>query len=169
MLEQEIASIIKWMLDKTGNPHPYYYAIPQSFAVPAAFFPTPEIETGGETLNSYNIDYVMYVTFFAKTRQEAYRLGFMAVSETRAAHNLIPLINEDGSETELGVRINDPTVKVLDDGAAQVTVSWRSRRPYTTDTAEKAASFDLSLYGKKYEEKTVDEAMEEALMAYSIH
>ena len=166
MLEQEIASIIKWLLDKSGNPRPYYYNVPQSFIVPAAFFPTPKIDTGGETLASYNMDYVMYVKFFANTSQEAYRLGLSALTQTRTAHNLVPLINEDGEETGAGIRINDPALKMLDDGAAQLTVSWRSRRPYEGEDAEKVMSIDLSLHGKQYQQPVIDEAMETAVSQY---
>ena len=166
MLEQEIASIIKWMLDNSGNPNPYYYAIPQSFAVPAAFFPVPEIETGGETLSSYNMDYTMFVKFFARTREEAYRLGLLATTATRTARNLVPLIKEDGEKAGSGIRIRDPELKVLDDGAAQMTVSWRSRRPYVTEDSEKMMVIDLSLHGKPYKEKTIDEAMESAISRY---
>lgn len=166
MLEQEIASVIKWLLDATGNPHPYYWNVPQSFAVPAAYFPPPEIDTGGETLASYNMDYVMFVKFFSNTTQEAYALGLAAVTNTRAAHNLVPLIGEDGERAGRGIRINDPALKTLDDGAAQLTLSWRSRRPYNGEDAQKVMTIDLSMYGKQYTQTAIDEETETAVKNY---
>ena len=39
MLEQELASIIKFTLDRAGNPSPYYWNVQENFCVPAAYFP----------------------------------------------------------------------------------------------------------------------------------
>lgn len=167
-LEQEIASIIKYLLDATGNPSPYYYSVPQSFVVPAAYFPTPEIDTDGDTLNTYGMDYVMYVKFFAKSTREAYNYGVTALTKTRGRRNLIPLINEMGNDTGKGMRIYDPDLKMLDDGAAQLTIAWRSRRPYDRREYAEVRSVNLSLQGKQYEEKIVDEAMENAISSYLI-
>ena len=162
VLEQEIASIIKFLLASTGRPSPYYYKVPQSFAVPAAFFPQAEIETGGETLITYNMDYTLYVKFFARTTEDAYRLGLMAVTAIRGKRNLIPLIEEDGEDIPgKGIRVNDPDLKMLDDGAAQVKVSWRSRRPYDDEVPMKMVTYDLNSVTK-----TVDAAMEAELERY---
>lgn len=162
VLEQEIASIIKFLLDSTGNPAPYYYEVPQSFAVPAAFFPQAEIDTGGETLITYNMDYVLYVKFFAPTREDAYRLALMAVTAIRGKRNLIPLIAEDGTSIKgQGIRINDPDLKMPDDGAAQVKISWRSRRPYDDEVPLKMMTYDLNSVTK-----TVDAAMEAEFERY---
>ena len=54
MLEQEMASIIKFVLDRAGGPSPYYWNVPRHFCVPAAYFPTPEIDTGGA--EPYSVD-----------------------------------------------------------------------------------------------------------------
>ena len=147
MLEQEMASIIKYVLDKAGGPSPYYWNVPQNFSVPAAYFPTPEIDTGGETFLTYYMDYVWFIKLFHKTGQGAYSLGHAVMTAIRAARNLIPLIAEDGSEVAGSwVRINDPQLKVLDDGAAQLTISWRSRRPYSDTTADREQAHSSSTW-----------------------
>lgn len=169
MLEQEMASIIKFVLDKAGGPAPYYWNVPQNFSVPAAYFPTPEIETGGETFLTYNMDYAWYIKLFHATGQGAYSLGHAVITAIRAARNLIPLIAEDGSEIEGSwVRINDPKLKVLDDGAAQLTISWRSRRPYSDTTAdtERAQSFYVDVFMKFG--KTISDAYAGALESYAV-
>ena len=169
MLEQEMASIIKYVLDKAGGPAPYYWNVPQNFSVPAAYFPTPEIDTGGETFLTYYMDYVWFIKLFHKTGQGAYSLGYDVMAAIRAARNLIPLIAEDGSEVEGSwVRINDPQLKVLDDGAAQITISWRSRRPYNDTTAyrERAHSFNVDVFMKSG--KTISDAYAEALEKYAV-
>ena len=128
--EQEEESIIQFIVDACGNPAPYYWNAPEDFVVPSIFFPTPEIETGGETFRTYGMDYVWYVKFFADTPREAYNLGLKALSALKAKRHLVPLITTGGAQEGKGLRINDPALKLLDSGAAQLTVRWRSRRPY---------------------------------------
>ena len=142
--EQEVASIIKFMLDSTNNPHPYYEKVPQSFMVPAAYFPSPEIVTDGDTINSYGMDYAMYVKFFADTSEEAYQLGRIAVMAIRGMRNMIPLV-----DTSLNIikkkwlMINDPALKIIDAGVAQVTITWRSRHPYFRKHVPKMMEYEI--------------------------
>lgn len=167
MLEQEMASIIKFIFDHAGGPSPYYWKVPQNFSVPAVYFPTPELDTGGDTFLTYYTDYVWYVKLFHKTEQGAYSLGSAVVDAIRAAKNLIPLIAQDGSEIEESwVRVNDPKLKGLDDGAAQLTINWRSRKPYTTDPATMAQSFSVDFFMKSG--KTISDEYAAALEQYAI-
>lgn len=174
MIEQEMASIIKFVLDHAGDPAPYYWNIPQHFTIPAAYFPTPEINTGGETLLTYNMDYVWYIKLFDKTEQVAYSRGSAVVMAIRAARNLIPLIEQDGSEIKGDwVRVNDPQLKILDNGAAQLAISWRSRRPYNefaeregSSQVKKAQIFHVNTIMRSG--KTISDAYAETLENYAI-
>lgn len=169
VIEQEMASVIKFVLDRAGGPAPYYWSLPQHFTIPAAYFPTPEIDTGGETFLTYNIDYVWYIKLFDKTGQSAYALGSTVVMALRAARNLVPLIEQDGSEIKGSwVRVNDPQLKVLDDGAAQLTVSWRSRRPYSdvVEGAEKSKTIHIDTIMRPGQ--MISDAYAQALESYAI-
>ena len=66
------------------------------------------------------------------------------------------------------MRVNDPKLKVLDDGAAQLTMSWRSRRPYndTTEAVDRAQAFSLDVFMKSG--KTISDTYAEALEQYAI-
>lgn len=150
-LEQETASIIKFVLDHTDNPYPYYESIPESFVVPAAYFPSPEVMSDGETLRTYGLDYAVYVKFFAKTSNGAFELAHKAVEEIRKARNLIPLIGNDGTEIEgEGIRINDPDLRVIDEGVAQAVISWRSRRPYNREDSAAVEEYTFNINGAEY-------------------
>ena len=169
MLEHEMASIIKYVLDRAGGPSPYYWNVPRHFSIPAAYFPTPELDTGGETFLTYWTDFVWYIKLFHRTGQGAYSAGSAVLQAIRAGRNLIPLIAQDGSEIEgEWVRVNDPKLKVLDDGAAQLTMSWRSRRPYndTTEAVDRAQAFSLDVFMKSG--KTISDTYAEALEQYAI-
>lgn len=150
-VNREFAGIIKFILEKTGNPAPYYYKVPEDFFVPAAYLPQPEITTGGETFLTYGMDIAWYVVFFHKSSYEAYLLGLAALRGIKAARNLIPLINEDGEQLNDGVRLNDPDLKILDDGAAQLTLNWRSREPYVDAAPELSQIFNWDIFAKSIE------------------
>lgn len=130
MLEQETASIIKFVLDASENPNPYYYRVPQSFRYPAAYFPTPDISTRGETFRTYAEGYAWYIKFFGKATEEAYRRAALALTAIKQARNLIPLIGADGNPVGSGIRMKDPSLDTVDDGAVQLKLEWDSRRPY---------------------------------------
>lgn len=169
MLEQEMASIIKYIITKADNPAPYYWNVPAHFSVPAVYFPTPEIDTGGETFLTYYMDFVWYIKFYHSSEQGAYSLGYEVIKAIRAARNLIPLIDEEGSEISGNwVRVNDPTLRVIDSGAAQLTLSWRSRRPYK-DVEESATAIQTVNYDVYMKSgKTVSDAYAEALETYAV-
>lgn len=169
MLEQEMASIIKYVYEQAGKPSPYYWNVPQNFTVPAVYYPTPEIDTGGETFLTYYMDYAWYIKLFDRTEQGAYTMGHAALSAIRAAKNLIPLITEDGSEIEGSwVRVNDPSLKVIDDGAAQLTITWRSRRPYNDTVAEKSKAQTIDVNVFMVSGKTISDAYAETLEQYAV-
>lgn len=170
MLEQEIASIIKFLLDKAENLSPYYHSVPKGFTVPAAYFPTPEITTGGDTLSTYSMDYTWFVLFFHKSSQEAHDIGLRLLTEIRERRNLIPLIDENGEETKHFLRIGDPKLKVLDNGAAQLQIDWTSRRPYNSEQSEKMRNFEIMKWNNsdKYRSRTTSEAYQEAISKYAI-
>ena len=64
-LEQEVASVMAFALHKAGDPHPYYWDVPEDFKRPAMYFPQPEIDTGGDTLGTYASEYAWYINVFA--------------------------------------------------------------------------------------------------------
>ena len=56
-LEQEIASVIRFILDSVPGITPYYWDIPEGFVVPSVFFPQPELTPLGDTFASYAVEY----------------------------------------------------------------------------------------------------------------
>ena len=170
MLEQELASIIKFTLDRANNPSPYYYKVPQHFAFPAAYFPTPEIVTGGETFLTYRMEYAWYIKLFHKTSEGAYALGLSVLTAIKENRNLIPLINQQGEREKGSIRLDDPKLKVLDDGAAQLTLSWVSRRPYATEETVKMQSYEVEGWNNPdlYISKVIPTAFAEAIEQYAV-
>lgn len=170
LLEQELASIIKYTLDKAQNPSPYYYEVPRHFTVPAAYFPTPEITTGGETFLTYSMDYAWYIKFFHKSSQEAYALGLAVLTAIKGNRNLIPLITTAGERAKGNIRLDDPKLKVLDNGAAQLTLNWTSRRPYDAEETVKMQTYEVEGWKSPdiYLSRTIPMAYAEAIEKYAV-
>lgn len=170
MLEQELASIMKYTLDRAENPSPYYWEVPRHFNVPAVYFPTPEITTGGETFLTYSMDYAWYIKFFHKSSNEAYALGLSVLTAIKGNRNLIPLITETGERAEGNIRLDDPALKVLDNGAAQLTLNWRSRRPYDSEQAVKMQHYEVEGWNNPdiYIQRVIPTAFAEAIEHYAV-
>ena len=145
MLEQELASAIKFILEQSGNPAPYYRNVPQDFIVPAAYFPVPEIEAKPFSLHAYALTYIWFVKFFNKDTRSAYGMGNQVLTAITARRNIIPLIDADGVKTGRLLRLKDPKLRDVDDGVVQLAIEWDSRRPYHTEKSEKMAELELSV------------------------
>ena len=129
-MEQELASIIKLVLDSTGHPNPYYEHIPERFSIPSAYFPQPEVIGGGDTLCTYRLDFTWYIVFRAATQADAYEMAFRALVEILTRNYKVPLIDETGQETQRSIRMNGIRANGLDQCRAQLTISWTSHRVF---------------------------------------
>lgn len=168
-MDQEMASVMRFLISHAGEISPYYWNVPEKFMVPAIYFPPPEVDTGGETFDSYRMDFDWYIKIFHKTAQGAYAIGNALLTAIRSARNLIPMVAEDGSIMENAwVRVDDPRLKVVDGMTAELTMSWRSRRPYedTVQEVQQAQVFHLETFLKPGKEISKEDA--ERLMKYSV-
>ena len=159
MLEQEMASIIKFILEKAGSPPPYYNEVPEGFLLPSVYFPSPEVTSDGDTFRTYALKYAWFINFFHVDKASAYNLAFPVLTAIRKARNLIPLIGVDGKPTGDIFRIKDPSLKGVDDslGASQLTIEWDSARPYDDPESQKMTGYDLNIHAKAAYEQAVQQ------------
>ena len=148
MLDQELASAMRFLIKNSGNPKPHYFRIPEGFKLPAVYFPEPQLDTDGFTLDEYALDFTWPVKFFADTDRAAHAMGFQALTELKRKNNLILLIDEDGNTLERGFRTREPVLRLIDDGVAQLMLRWTSPRPYFRPEAEKMMVYHLRLFVK---------------------
>lgn len=148
-LEQEIASVIHFILDAAGKPNPYYHSVPESFETPAVYFPSPEIDTGGETLLTYRMVFSWYITFHHQTTEDAYALAHAALSAIMGHRCLVPLIAEGGEKAGGYLRVDPPSIKQVDTGVYQLALTFVSRRPYDVQQAAAVSTgYIMDLYMK---------------------
>ena len=157
MLDQEIASAMRYLIDASGNPNPYYYNVPEDFLTPAIFFPQPEITSRGDTLKTYALEFSWFVKFFDKDTQSAHLMAFAALTALQYKMCVVPLLNNDGTPTGRGFRMNDPSMRPVDDGAVQLTLTWDSPRPYFKEPFEKMLTYRANLWVKSAYESAVNQ------------
>ena len=146
-LEQEVASAAHFIISALDGVSPYYWEMPADFMVPALFFPTPEIETAGDSLDTYEMAFTWHVKLFHKTDGEAQNLAQTALVAIKNARNCLPLYNEDGSAVGKRFRVLDPSIKRVDRGAWQLELRWHSPRYFDVDEKTKAAKLKFSVNG----------------------
>lgn len=152
LLEQEIASAIRFILDAASNPNPYYYSVPEKFTTPAVYFPSLEITTGGETFLTYRMEFAWYITFHHQTTEDAYALAHAALSAIMGRRCLIPLIAKDGQKAGGYLRVDPPSIKKVDTGVYQLALTFVSRRPYDAEQAAAVSTgYIMDLYMKSAE------------------
>lgn len=147
-LEQEVASAAHFIISALGEDvTPYYWEVPDGFNVPAVFFPTPEIDTHGDSLDTYEMAYTWYVKLFHKTDGEAQNLALTALTAIKRARNCLPLYEEDGSEVGKCFRVLDPSIKKVDRGAWQLVLRWESPRYFGDEEAPGASQMLFNMNG----------------------
>lgn len=128
MIEQETASIAKFIIDASGGIQPYYNKIPENFAVPSVYFPPPNIADQTDTLSTYGVSYSLFVKFFHMSDEKAYAAALPSYTEIGRNRRLIPMIDSAGKRTGRYVRIKNYSLSWIDEGAYQLQIEWVSRR-----------------------------------------
>jgi hypothetical protein len=164
MLEQDLASIMRFLAEKSGSPAPYYNNVPEQFRIPAVYFPRPEIGSSGDTLNTYALDFSLFVKFFHRTKEDAYELGYTALNALLERRNRIPLIDESGKPTGKYIRIRDPTLRAVDESAVQLQIDWTARKPFADAPEKMMQTYEIETQIKR----SYDAAKAEQEVLYGI-
>lgn len=147
-MEQEPASVARFVLGAVPGLTPYYEKIPEDFIVPSVYFPKPVFTSRGDTLSGYALEYDWTLTFFASTDEEAQENATKALNALCYKRRLVPLIDEAGEAVEgRGVRLGDPELRRADSGAYQLFLRWTSRRGYevTEKTPAREVHININL------------------------
>ena len=151
MIDQELASIINFVLGAAPvGVVPYYYQMREDFAVPSIFFLPPEFTVEGDTLASYRLEFSWYLPVFAADDADAYSIAHTVANTLMAHRCLVPIIDDEGKPTGKGLRMDNPSVKVIEQdsvgGRAELALHWKSRRPYNAVEVQKMMHFTLNYH-----------------------
>lgn len=149
MVEQELASIAKYMNGITGINNIYFDEVPEGFKRPSLYFPVLEQITRGDTLTSFAYMNTWFIKVFDKETKPAFTTASNIVDTICKNKNLIPLVNEDGSPTGKGIRLKEIKLNKLDIGTIQIQVDWDSVYEFKEESYLKMQSFyfDIQIKG----------------------
>ncbi|MGE8079026.1 phage portal protein [Peribacillus loiseleuriae] len=111
----------------------YTNEVPENFAVPSLYFPTPFSFDGNDTNKTFMKSYSLPVKLFHKDSQLANNEAERIADTVRSKRSVIPLLNADGTETGDYVRISRIETRISDSGVASIIVNWDSRYHYDRD------------------------------------
>ena len=148
LIEREIASVIKFVIDTSGNPYPYYREIPEGFLIPAVYFPVPEIETDNDTLSSYKLTYIWFIKFFHKSTPKAYEMAAKVLKELKGGRNQIPIVSDKGFNTGKSFYVKNTGIKTIESGTVQFSIEWESRKLYTYEAVLKTRRYYIDRFVK---------------------
>ena len=130
MIQDEISSIARFCYDK--NPVKIYFdRIPQNMIISCMYFPEPIVVSSSDTICVYLNVYQLFIKVFTEKTKTSHRIAHNIAEAIRRSRGVIPFINPDGTLSGEFMQINmDIQTKPLDDGAAQLSLKWKSRYWY---------------------------------------
>lgn len=149
-MDSEVASVIRFVQDRMPAHTIYLGETPEDFAVPSVYFPQPEVTTKGSSASTYSMSIALSVKFFAFSEAEAMENAVTVVLELNRARGAIPEILESGDLSGKILRVYDPEIRPIADSpaAVQLTLRWKSYRPYAVGDAEKVRNVFADLRSK---------------------
>lgn len=147
-MDQYASSLARVCLELGGIPVFYEDNVPENFYIPSLYFPAPELIPEASALNSYQEKYSIYAKVFALTRKEAGELACKITRGIMGRQGMIPVYNEDGTDSGMSLKVEPPASRIVDEGLAQVTLSYKIIRAYAEVKHPAAAAVGIN---KKYD------------------
>ena len=127
----------------------YAEEMPEDFAIPCIYFPPAVAAPGAHSLNAYEGRKVIYAKIFARTRRQAGEIAETISDGLMKGKRIVPVLKADtGKESGETFKIGEPLTNVIEDGVAQITLSYRLYQKYTEDAATKIQNLNLNEYLK---------------------
>lgn len=128
-MEAEVGSIIGFLYKHRSIPV-YLERIPEGMQFPSMYVPPPITVDSPFTSSAYRVSCSLAIKIFHNTTREAAELAEDYAYAVRSNRRLIPLLDEEGQPTSRYIRVTSCSVSTIDDGVAQLTISWDSLRKY---------------------------------------
>lgn len=154
-IEQELAAMVRFLLNEKEDITPYFLQVPSDFQVPAIFFPVPESQCKKVTFSTVKTEMVWRIRFLAADDTEAYKMAVTAQNRVIEADNKIPLYEVDGTEIEKRLQIGHPHITKLGTGIIQMELNCAR---YTGILKPTTKAEDMVFEGLGYDEASVTRA-----------
>ena len=143
-MDRYYASLANACLEMGGITHFYSDNVPDDFAVPSLYFPPFESYPSVSALNSYQTSYTLYANVFALTRQDAMEIAEKIVQGIMQKKCRLPVLNSDGSDSGTIFKLNPPEARVVEEGVAQLTLTYSIIKEFKKKTYPKMQNFGIN-------------------------
>ena len=144
--EQYLLSIASFMYNSgkkvAPSLHKVFTELPENMALPAIYFPDPEVLSFPGTLSADRLNYSWFVKIIAMSSEAAYEIAAQIQRDVCGQRSLIPVLNQDGSETGTYIRMEKPHIKKIDRHTYQLTLGWNETLYY--DDVDDSAQGDIT-------------------------
>lgn len=130
-MDQYESSLARACLELGGISVFYEDNVPEDFEIPSLYFPPAETAPSGLGLNSYQTKYSIYAKIFALTKREACGLAEKIARGIMDKKCRLPVYREDGTDSGQLMKLELPVSWAVDEGMAQVTLTYRITRAFT--------------------------------------
>ena len=130
-LTQAVASLYHFISGlNLGIAKSYFGEVPESFAVPSVFYPTPETDNRGYSTSGYETDSIIFLKVFDKTSMESNYIAQQIVEGIMKARRNIPIYGDDGTPTGIDYHIYKVNSRNLETGVTQIEISYKTQTSY---------------------------------------
>ena len=129
-------SLLRECLTLAGITQWYEDTMPENFYVPCIYFPAAHADPQSSTFNEYEARKTIYAKVFASTRRQAGEIAETISDGIMNLKRLIPLLNVDGSESGEVFKVDAPITSVIDDGAAQIILTYKLHTRFYEEEAD---------------------------------
>lgn len=120
-LEQTLASAVRYIQNRAATKQaPYFDDIPESFTVPALYFPVPQTASKKVTFSTYLTTIRTEAWFMASTDWLAYADAANVRDCILMDDCKIDIMEKDGTLTGKAIRVTEPSVREVDTGIVKL-------------------------------------------------
>lgn len=146
-MNQYIASLANTCLSlASANLEFYAESVPENFRIPALYFPPSEVDSSESALNSFSTRRTIYAKVFASDRNGALEIAEGIQQGIMLYRCHIPLYDVDGKATGTHFKVEPPDARIIDEGMAQITLSYTLISAFPEEEIPKAKSIDINKY-----------------------
>lgn len=143
-MDQYESSIARACLELGGILYLYEDNVPENFMVPSLYFPAPSVFPSASTLGSYQSCYSIYANVFAATKREAEKLAEKIVQGIMLKKCLLPVFEENGTDSGKVIKLDPPSSRGIDEGMAQITLTYCIIRAFTQTKSAGVESMNIN-------------------------
>lgn len=141
-LTQEVASLVHFINGLgLGIAKSYFGEIPEGFAVPSLYYPTPETINRGYSTEGFEKESTIYLKVFDKTSMDSNYLAEQIVTAIMQAGRNIPLYGADGQPAGFDFHIYTVNSRNIETGVTQIEISYKTQTSYVEPEYPKATNF----------------------------